>query len=169
MSGALASFAKLFLSFSMCSASAAIDFEAFQKNRSLPLDPFGLSGRFWEELVVPVKPGSGNSPTEDIGWFPVRQGDSNAAVLALRWLLESTSQAWYHIHLQHDVGFAGAVENAGLEAPIVGYRGGRRLLPHVFLDRSRSRTMCLVTSTFQGGTAPVSSEARHRDAGWSVG
>ncbi|CAE7746506.1 unnamed protein product [Symbiodinium sp. CCMP2592] len=49
--------------------------EAFQRNRSLPSDPLGLNGPFWEELVVPVKP-----------------GDESAAVLALRWLVQSTSQ-----------------------------------------------------------------------------
>eukprot|EP00439_Symbiodinium_sp_Y106_P063755 s3308_g9.t3 len=49
--------------------------EAFQRNRSLPSDPLGLNGPFWEEVVVPVKP-----------------GDESAAVLALRWMLQSTSQ-----------------------------------------------------------------------------
>ncbi|CAE7209801.1 unnamed protein product [Symbiodinium sp. CCMP2456] len=49
--------------------------EAFQSNRSLPSNPLGLNGPFWEELVVPVKP-----------------GDESAAVLALHWLVQSTSQ-----------------------------------------------------------------------------
>ena len=70
--------------------------EAFQRNRSLPSDPLGLNGPFWEELVVPVKPGlaalpGAAEPTAQPLNFP--QGDESAAVLALRWMLQSTSQA----------------------------------------------------------------------------
>eukprot|EP00930_Biecheleria_cincta_P054884 TRINITY_DN41272_c0_g1_i1.p1 TRINITY_DN41272_c0_g1~~TRINITY_DN41272_c0_g1_i1.p1 ORF type:complete len:1998 (-),score=388.66 TRINITY_DN41272_c0_g1_i1:390-6383(-) len=53
--------------------AAAEEFQIQSGHQSAALR---LNGSFWESLVVPVKP-----------------GDKNAAVLALRWLAESTSQA----------------------------------------------------------------------------
>ncbi|CAJ1330448.1 unnamed protein product [Effrenium voratum] len=50
--------------------------EAFQRSSGLAADAQQLSASFWQQLVVPVKP-----------------GDSTAAALALRWLLRSTSKA----------------------------------------------------------------------------
>jgi hypothetical protein len=49
--------------------------QAFQRDRNLPTDT-SLDAAFWNELVVPVK-----------------LGDHNSAVLALQWLLTSTSEA----------------------------------------------------------------------------